>query len=256
MFCDRMPTNEIVLWQARNNDPAEPLTTPELIHRHADGYRFPTLEFNNVPADLVADPDPMARYTFFAGWTSNVWVHAADPRTFYPHPLLPTGLSQGSPDQVDVRIQRVWPHDAQGNFAPVEQARYVNIAVDVFEHGTLKSVRPDDPTYGPVLLYIAEENEPMHFFLTHPRGQPKPAEKMTYTANGHVFPRWVFNDVPVEPGQVYHFIATVLSPVKELTTFPMVWTHASAQADVRTRLPHPQPPYYTGENSRFYHCEP
>ena len=252
-FCNRMPTNEIVLWRARDNEPAEPLAiTPELIHRRADSYRFPSLEFNNVPADLATDPT--AKYRFFVGWNSNIWVHAVDPRTFYPHPIVPIGLSERSPEQVDVRIQLVWPHDAQGNFAPVERAPYVNIAVDLFEHGTLKSVRPEDPTYGPVFLYIAEGNGPMRPLLTRPRGIPKPAEKITYSANGQIFPRWVFNDIPVEPGRVYHFIATVLSPVKQLTTFPTVWTHAPEGVDTRTIMPHPRPPTYSDTEVSFYRC--
>jgi hypothetical protein len=120
---------------------------------------------------------------------------------------------------------------------------------------SFKSVRPDDPMYGPVLLYIAKGNEPMPPFLTCPRGIPKPAERITDSANGQVFPRWGFNDVPVEPGKVYHFIATELSPTKPLTIFPTVWTHAPESVDTQTIMPHSRLPAYEAEDARFHHCE-
>jgi hypothetical protein len=247
--CNQMPQELPVLWRARNNEPAKPLTAkPELISRYADGYRFPSLEYNNISADLSADPT--AKYSFFVDWNSNVWVHAADPRTILPGQVVPTGLTEGSPQQLDARIQIVWPHDAQGREAPVAQATFVNIGIDLFEHETLRSVRPDDSTYGPVLLYIAAENQVIHSYL-NPDQSSVQAGKTTYTTNGQVFPRWVFNNVPVDPGKRYHFLASALSPVKAVTTFPTIWTHA---ADVRTFLPKPKAPYYS--DPAFYHCEP
>lgn len=64
--------------------------------------------------------------------------------------------------------------------------------------------------------------------------------KMTYSANGQIYPRWVFNDVPVKPGGQSHFIAWVTTSRRSLLSpFTTIWTHA---ADARTYLPAPEPP--------------
>jgi hypothetical protein len=67
-------------------------------------------------------------------------------------------------------------------------------------------------------------------------------QETTYTINGQQYPRWVFNDVPVQPGQQYHFMAMltgIQGGVVDGRQFPTIWTHA---ADARTYLPTPQPP--------------
>lgn len=55
------------------------------------------------------------------------------------------------------RISIVWPHDGRGNYAPVERAPLVNLAVDLFAHGTSRSVPAD---FEPELmnLSVAEGN--------------------------------------------------------------------------------------------------
>src|SRR5579859_7907858 len=133
------------LWVAKNNEPATPVPVEGHLQFHSHGAgSFPSLEFNDVPANLAADPQ--ARYTFIAGNevpVSNVWVHAADPRTFFPHVAEPVGSGVPQPGQLDTRIQIVFPHNASGRAAPVGQATYVNVAADIFLHGTLQSVPTD-----------------------------------------------------------------------------------------------------------------
>ncbi|MDP2660340.1 MAG: hypothetical protein Q8R28_06395, partial [Dehalococcoidia bacterium] len=150
-----------------------------------------------------------------------------------PNPVAPTGYAAVQPgDVLDLRIQTVWPHDAQGSFAPVDRAPLVNVAVDLLAHGTLASVPPEfQPLYGP-LLSMAEGNNVIDSVGIKPG-------KITYTIGGQTFPRWVFNDVPVQPGHQYNFLAQASTDLKKLSQFTTIWTHA---ADARTYLPNPQPP--------------
>jgi hypothetical protein len=229
------------LWIAYDNDPAGPLSPDiegHLISRQVAGTTFPSLEFNDVPLNLAANPT--ARFTIMAGrYTgpySNVWVHALDPRTSLPNPIVPTGYGVATADttgsELDSRIQIVFPHDAQGREMTVSQALFVNIAVDVFIHGTFQSVPPDFDPDG-LTLEEAVGND----FLREPSPLIR-ASKTTYLVGGQVYPRWVFNDVSVQPGQQYHFL-TRISNNKIASPYSNVWTHA---ADARTILPNPSPP--------------
>ncbi len=246
--CDGGPNPPIDLFLARNSEPASSIgIAPRLIQRTVGGVRFPSEEFENVPANLAVDP--LATYTFVSFVngipTGNVWVHAIDSRTFLPHPVVPTGYSGSSPSAVDTRIQIVFPHDERGNFAPVNEATRVNVAVDVFEHGTLNSVpidfepRMTEPSQfltGPLALYVSEDNAPLRAITVVGRQAEVLGEyRVTYTVNGHVFPRWVFNDLPVQPGRQYHFLVIVSG----IRTYPSIWTHA---ADGRTSLAAPATP--------------
>lgn len=232
----------VVLGVAKNNDPVTPVTvSPQWIQRTVHGVTFPSVEFNNVPADLAADPSAKFSFAVVGGILpggpseiSNVWIHAADPRTYYPQPVVPTGFTDMPLPTVDLRIQIVWPHDAQGQYAPVDQATRVNVAVDLFEHGTLKSVGPDFPpaSVSPPHLRIADGNSPL-------QESGVSAQKISYTVNGQVYPRWVFNDVPVVPGHQYHFMAEISGQFAYHSQFSSIWTHA---ADARTILPNPQVP--------------
>ena len=204
----------------------------QVIERTVGGVTFPSVEFNNIPADLAAEPGAKYRFVLMDG--SNVWVHAADPRTIFPQQVVPAGYSEPQPQAIDARIQVVWPHDAQGRLCPVAEAPLVNIAVDLFAHGTLNSVPLDyEPEY--LRLQVAQGNDPLVL------QRDLVPQKITYTANGHTFPRWVFNNVPVEPGRQYHFAPYVVRPQNK--GFPSwtftIWTHA---ADARTLLPNPEPP--------------
>lgn len=253
VVCDQPPQIPLMLWRARDNEPAEPVgVSPQMILRSGDGFRFPTLEFNDVPANLGAEPTARYRFMIFtANSTGNVWVHAADPRTFFPEQVVPTGYSDLHPKQVDTRIQVVWPHDEQGHVAPVERATRVNIAVDIFEHGTLNSVPPEFPPAdlrAGIFLFAAEENAPLSMTVPGTNELWAKAQKTTYMVGDKIFPRWVFNDVPVRPGVQHHFL--VWAGGANLQTFPTIWTHA---VDARTFFPMPQPPDYGGRAAEF-HC--
>ncbi|HPL28810.1 MAG TPA: hypothetical protein PLG21_12225 [Anaerolineae bacterium] len=236
------PSNQVACCQnpgfrllvAKDNEPAQIVYQEgQVIERPAGGVTFPSLEFNNIPADLADNPSASYRFVVL-GEDTNVWVHAADPRTIFPQQVVPTGYSEPRPLQVDARIQVVWPHDVQGRLCPVAEAPLVNIAVDLFAHSTLNSVPLD---YEPHVLglRIAQGNGPL---TLQPGLLP---QKITYTANGQAFPRWVFNNVPVEPGQPYHFAPYVYEDLA--TDLPSwsctIWTHA---ANARTLLPNPRPP--------------
>lgn len=234
----------IRLHVAKNNEPAEvfaPSRLGRLLIRTASGVGFPSLEFDDLPADLAHDPTAQYHFTTGAG---NVWVHAADARTSLPAPVVPTGYGEPVPwapfspvkeeHLLDARIQVVWPHDERGNPAPVASATRVNMAVDLFVHGTRLSV---PPAYRPehLQLTVAEGNDPADGTST-----AVGPERTTYTVDGRTFPRWVFNDVVVRPGRQYHFaVYPVSTGMKVFSPHSTIWTHA---ADPRTFSPDPRPP--------------
>jgi hypothetical protein len=235
---DPDPSQGITLWRASNNEPAAPLDIPHPQHfyRTMNNVNFVSLEFNDIPADIASNP--ANRYYFLlGGFQGNVWVDATDARTYLPYPVAPTGFSQNvAPASVDTRIQIAYPHDRNGTFAGLEQATLVNVAVDIFEHGTLNSV-PLTYNAGPILLYIAEANYPIALARAESGSVATVAmaNLEPYTLNGTKYPRWVFNNVIVEPGKQYHYLVRV----QGVETFPTIWTHA---LDVRTYLPNPPLP--------------
>jgi len=248
------------LYVARDNEPMELLATPdegEVVLRWDGDHWFPSQEFNNIPADLRGGHQ--VRFVIGYRWGiggGQVWVHSADARTLNPRPAVPTGHAEGTPGvsdnlrNLDARIQVVWPHDGQGHQMPVGKARYVNVAVEVFEHGTLKAVRVPA---GTLLLWGAKGNEGSSVLtrIGQPRGENlQPPELTYYQAGDEAYPRYVFNNIPVEPGQQMHFMVEVRDPAPGPDKPPFefhstVWTHA---VDARTYQPQPQPPVY-GKNS-------
>jgi hypothetical protein len=151
--------------------------------------------------------------------------------------VLPLGLAD-TPRPTggyDSRIQVVWPHDGRGRFTPVEQATYVNVAVDVFAHDTFDAAVPEASGTYPFSLTLlkADGNGPLEPVL-------RAAEVITQTANDLEYARWVFNDVPVNPAHATHFVVSLL-PAGGRAASPntTVWTHAS---DARTILPNPPVP--------------
>ncbi|MGH2460143.1 MAG: hypothetical protein ACRDIY_14910 [Chloroflexota bacterium] len=159
---------------------------------------------------------------------------------------------------VDARIERVWPHDRQGNYATVAAAPLVNVDVYLFQRGTLNPVSCDFAN--PVTLRWAQ-NWTSHVglptvgsprggggllpayddFLQNPDGTKLNGvlgQEVTRTENGVTFPTWVFNDVPVEPGvQVGGTVTTYfLVEVGGVDYRTSVWAHG---LDQRTLLPQP-----------------
>lgn len=223
------PNTNVALWMARNAEPAVPVRRQGTVaQRTYGGITFSSIEYNDVPANIADNPG--AQYRFFllpdpGAAPSNIWVHAGDARTFYPNPLRPTGYSSPGWTALDTRIQIVFPHDAAGLLAPVESAPLLNIAVDVFAHQTQQSLPPDyDIT--PTLWMAAGNQAPSAL---------GGAAKTTYMLDGRLYPRWVFNNVAVNPALQYHFLASVPG----LEVYPNIWTHAR---DARTFMPSPTPP--------------
>jgi len=230
------------LYTAKDGTPLEFAARPKSVLRDINQTSFPSLEFDNIPANL--ENDPSANYTIVLGGENyrgfySTWIHGLDPRTIQPLPITPTGITQtqnaGEPLEIDTRIQWVLPHDALGNLTPVNRADLVDVAVDIFKHGTLESVPVDYPTdplkSGVPVLYIAEGNLPFHGF-----GSYYPPPKVTYTIDGQTYPRWVFANVPVDPEKESHFIVlmTPTSRPPYVVVHPSVWTHT---ANARTTIP-------------------
>lgn len=148
---------------------------------------------------------------------------------------------------VDARIEIVWPHDEQGQEAPVGTARLVNVEAFLFERGTLNPASCDFPNR--VVLRWSRNLAsgragvsrlvPAHDLP----GEPASAvgQRTTRTVGGRTFPVWVFNDVPTGlptlPGiavTTYFFVEVEGSDART-----NVWAHT---ADVRTFLPEQRPP--------------
>ena len=78
------------LYQALNQEPLRPVAVGQKRIVTADGLTYPVWDFNNVDVSLAKDP--RNKYFFQvavdSNW-SNVWVHGADGRTFFPQQDVP-----------------------------------------------------------------------------------------------------------------------------------------------------------------------
>ncbi len=173
-------------------------------------------------------------------------------------PLGASTVAHADSGAVDARIERVWPHDRQGNESSVAVAPLVNVEVYLFQRGTLNPVPCSFAN--PVTLRWAQ-NGTSHVgwpTVTGPRGDGELApaydeylqrtdgtklngvlgQEVARTENGITFPTWVFNDVPVEPyeqvgGTVTTYFLVEVGGVDYRTA---VWAHG---LDQRTELPRP-----------------
>jgi hypothetical protein len=117
----------------------------------------------------------------------------------------------------------------------VASARLVNVAVDVFEHGTDLAYGSKDAESVPfdLILLKAEGNGPLERVAVAP-------EAGSYLSGRRFYMRWTFNDVPVDPSIQSHFVVSVLPTSGEAASrHSTVWTHAS---DARTVQPVPTEP--------------
>jgi hypothetical protein len=218
--------HEFYLWMIRDNDPAEPVQVPGLFVPHNEGgVCLPSVEYNNVPADLLDHPDSMYRFILgmldYVPGSSNLWIHTIAPRTSNPQPVIPTGYGQPGL-YFDSRIQAVSGVDAAGNSVSVAEATRVNLAVDFFIHGTFSSV-PLDFAPNQVLLKVFTGNGLSRTIETSDQSMPQ-VQMTTYTVNGQTYPRWVFSNVPVAPDKPYSF-AVELSWGKVSDTYITIWTY-------------------------------
>jgi hypothetical protein len=241
--CAQVPNPAVLtprLMVAQGNEPARFVESPSRLARRTVGQvPFPSLEWDDLPTD----PAGSYRFVVYAlgvpiggNFYSNVWAHAADARTVLPQPFLPEDVAANvvPPEGVDARIQVVWPHDQRGQLAPPERAAFVNVAVDLFQHATRRSLPVEAARQYAVRLLVAEGNGALVAAETAKGGTT------TYQLGGKSYPRWTFDDVPVKPGVLHSFVVSSLAAGGKLASpYSTVWTHA---ADPRTIQPDPQPP--------------
>ncbi len=223
--------NTVRLWRALNNNPAANVAsgTRRLVTRN--GVTFPVWDFNDI--DVSAARDPLNKYYFYVtvdGMPTNfnIWSHGADARTYLPNPPVPSSAS-GRPDQVDARIQVVWPHGSNGQPQTVSRATLANITVALFYPGSQQSVGTDFTQT--LFLYRGLNNNPVD--------QVAKGVKRIVRQGNVSYPVWDFNDVDVsaaqDPVNKYYFRALV----DNTQTFSTIWSHG---VDARTYFPTPDQP--------------
>jgi hypothetical protein len=223
VLCAKPPNPEVQLIVSKNDQPGDVVAKqPSIVKRDVAGVSFPSAEYNDVSANLVADPSARFSFVVFERGqpASNVWLHGASAANPFV-PLKPTGYGSPDPSALDSVIQVVFPHDSRGQQAQPATATAVNVAVDLFQHGTTLSVSPD-ATHKPVLWWAQGSGELQTLKAA--------AVKTTYTVNGQGYPRWVFNDLQVQPGQVYHLLATVGQFGQRGGSYPSIWTYGATKS--------------------------
>lgn len=218
---------KVNIWQAVDTSPAAPLDYAK--QRSVDGQPFPYWELNDIDVSQANDP---ARKLYFmvrvdgVDTATSIWVHGADPRTYFPQQDVPSGVATDDLDAVDARIEIVWPHDGAGNPRSVADGTHANIAVALFKHGTRLSV-PVGWQPAELVLYGAWDQEVSRALSRTPVALTRQSGAITY-------PVWEFHNVSVaratDPTAKLYLWANVTGT----TTYPTIWAHG---ADPRTFFP-------------------
>lgn len=217
------------LWRALNAGAAEPVAVAKRRFIDSGGKLVPLWEFNDV--DVAAARDPVNKYYFFLtvddqNVASNFWSHGSDARTYFPQVDVPKGVAGTMGLQVDPKIEIVFPHDETGKPASVDGANLVNVAVDIYAHGSTNSI-PIDANPNVRLMRAINNGAETTVDFGH---------KIAVVAGGITYPRWEFNNVDVsaarDPANKYFFRVVV----DGVTTFSNVWSHG---VDARTYFPEP-----------------
>ena len=221
-------TPEVKVWQALDTGPAQPLGVA--VQRTVEGQPFPYWELNDVDVHLANDSQHklyfMIQVSGVDATGTGVWAHAADPRTYFPQQDVPSGISGETVSALDARIEIVWPHDAAGNAKLVGEGNFVNVAVELFAHGTRLSVPVGWEPAG-LTLYGAWNQEIGKPLASQAVMQVRQSGAITY-------PIWEFQNIPVAAAtnpanKLYLWVMA-----KGVTTYPTIWTHG---ADARTFFP-------------------
>ncbi len=146
-----------------------------------------------------------------------------------PTPTLPaafTAQATVAPTRtLQAKVEIVWPHEN----APVREAELANITVFLLDENGKDPV-PCDANYT-VRLWRGRNARPARPIAV--------GQRRMFTARGHTFPAWDFNDVDVsaaqDPANRLIFYATVDGVI----TLHNVWVHA---ADARTIFPQAEQP--------------
>lgn len=222
----------LTIWQAVDTNPAEPVG--EATRRTVDGQPFPFWELNDVDVGRATDP---AHKIYFMvkgsglDLATSIWAHAADPRTYFPHQDVPSGLTTDSLDALDARIQIVWPHDAAGMERPLAEATEANVAVLLFKHGTRLSVPVGWQPPG-LILYGA---------WNHEVGRPlaRTAVASIRTSGAITYPVWEFTNIPVARAADPANRLFLWVVVEGIETHFNIWVHGM---EARTLFPVPDEP--------------
>ncbi|MBI4299929.1 MAG: hypothetical protein HY677_02245 [Chloroflexi bacterium] len=227
VICQDQSPN-VRLWRALNNGVEEEVAVGKRRSVSAQGLAFSAWDFDGV--DVSAARDPRNKYYFRLSVDGlpghgNIWSHGDDARTYLPAPDVPAGIAPAAPQQVDGRIEIVWPHDN----LPVDKATKANVSTYLFQRGTLQSVPADwSPT---VRLWRALNS-----------GQEEEVavgRKVMKKAGDVSFPAWEFDNIDVSaaanPVNKYYFRVTV----DGIDSHSNIWSHG---ADARTYFPNKDVP--------------
>lgn len=223
------------LWRALNNGVEEEVALGAPRARTHSGLTFNAWDFNNV--DVSAAKDKRNKYYFrlsVDGYPhrSSIWSHGEDARTYMPNQDVPVGLATSVPNQIDAKIEIVWPHGG----LPVDKATKVNIGAYLFQRGTLQSVPSD---WSPIVRLWRTLNNGCE-------EEVAVGTKVLKKVGNLTFPSWEFNNVDVSAARdrlnKYYFRLTV----DGVDTRSNIWAHG---ADARTYFPQQDVPTGVGPSS-------
>lgn len=225
--CGWRPSVE--LWRAVGTEPAGRVELAE--QRAVDEQPFPYWDANDVDVSPARNEGEKVYFLVKVDGVdtaTSVWAHAADARTFFPEQLVPSGIATGAVNEVDARIQIVWPHDESGAGQDVKDAPLANVAVTLFKHGTRLSVPSNwRPPRGDARLYGAWNAEVSRPFEIAPTVSNRQSGAITY-------PVWEFNDVPVDRARDGANRLYLWVEVDGVRSYPTIWAHG---IDSRTYFP-------------------
>ncbi|HEX9118632.1 MAG TPA: hypothetical protein VGA61_21375 [Anaerolineae bacterium] len=141
-----------------------------------------------------------------------------------PTPTLPAAdafsAAMARPARLQAKIEIVWPHDN----APVREANLANITVFLLTDKGKESV-PCAAEYTVRLWRAVNADAARPIAL---------GQKRMFSAGGHSFPAWDFNDVDVSAGRDPANRLVFFATVDGIATRRNIWVHA---ADARTMFP-------------------
>jgi hypothetical protein len=231
VVCPELPS-VVRLWRSINNGVEEPVAVGRKRTVSSNGLVFSQWDFNDIDVSAAKDPHSKVFLRLSVDGQvsrSNIWSHGEDARTFAPQPDVPDSVANVVSQEVDARIEIVWPLDN----LPVDKATQVNAGVYLFQRGTLHSV----PTnYAPtVRLWRALNNG-----VEEEVGM---GQKVIKKAGELTFPVWEFNNIGVpasqDPRNRYYFRVTI----DGVDSRSNIWSHGT---DSRTNFPEPDKPAGVG----------
>jgi photosystem II stability/assembly factor-like uncharacterized protein len=227
--CGWLPSVEI--WEAQDNEPVRFL---QRAHPRRIGDALAGLwDANDVDVSHAQQPEARLYYLVRVPniiTRTNVWVHAADSRTYSPRPAQPTAISNTMPTggKIDARILIVWPHDRAGHPQPVEKAELINVRAALYLPETLISIPPEPKLT--VRLIGALDNGV---------GRALGIGRMRVINDPFPYPVWEFDNVDVSAMRHTRSHWAFWLEVDGYLTHSNLWIHG---IDIRTDYPVPDQP--------------